>query len=162
MAISGTEFNYFHICHRKLWFYHNFILMEDHDENVKKGRFLSDTTYNRKNHEIAIDNISIDFFDEKLKIIHEIKKTNKLEPSHIWQIKYYLFTLRQKGVVDITGLIDYPSLRKRIKVELTDEDIINITTKTSIIMKLVKSKTIPDVINKPLCKSCSYFDLCYV
>ncbi len=162
MAISGTDFNYFHICHRKLWLNHHSISMEQNNENVKIGRFLSDTTYTRKIHEIAIDNISIDFFDEKRKVIHEIKKSNKLEPGHIWQVKYYLFILKQKGVMEVTGLIDYPNLKKRIQVALCDEDVVEINKIIPKIESLVKSSIIPEVINEPFCKSCSYFDLCYI
>src|SRR5690606_32181057 len=33
----------------------------------------------------------IDFFDTKNKVVHETKRSNKVEQAHIWQVKFYLW-----------------------------------------------------------------------
>lgn len=46
-------------------------------------------------------------------MIHEIKKSNKIEKAHVYQVKYYILTLKKMGVENVTGEIDYPKLKKR-------------------------------------------------
>lgn len=55
--------------------------MEHTSEDVYIGKLISENTYIREKHEIHIENreheISIDFFDRKRKILHEVKKSKK-------------------------------------------------------------------------------------
>lgn len=50
MTITGTHFNYYQFCHRKLWLFAN--------------------------------GIKVDYYDAKNKVIHEIKKSNKMDKAH--------------------------------------------------------------------------------
>ena len=166
MPISATYFAYFHLCHRKLWLFANNINMEPTSENVDIGKFLSNTTYEREKHEIHLSNddfdIVLDFFDTKNNIIHEIKKSPKMEEPHIWQVKFYIYVLTQMGLKNVTGEIDYPLLRKKVKVELNPDDIQKLEDDIKEIYKIISSDIPPKVIDKPFCKSCSYFELCYI
>ncbi|MCK9425923.1 MAG: CRISPR-associated protein Cas4 [Ignavibacteriaceae bacterium] len=160
--MTGTQIHYYFLCHRKLWLFTNHIDMEQTSDTVAMGKFISETTYAREDHEIKIDDIVLDFYDKKNNVIHEVKKSDKMEETHIWQVKYYISVLEEKGIEGVTGEIDYPKLRQMIKVELTDND------REELIMIKRKIKTIlefelpPEVINKPFCKNCSYYELCYV
>jgi CRISPR-associated exonuclease Cas4 len=160
--MTGTQINYYFLCHRKLWLFTNKIDMEQNSDAVTLGRFISETTYKREVHEIQIDDIVLDFYDEKTKIIHEVKKSDKMEELHLWQVKYYISVLEEKGITGVTGEIDYPKLREKIKVELADEDRKRIGEIKTDIRKLINLTVPPPLINKPFCKHCSYFDLCYV
>ena len=51
--------------------------MEDLSENVKIGRFISENTYSRENHEIQIDDIVIDFFDVKKRLFMKSKNQRR-------------------------------------------------------------------------------------
>jgi CRISPR-associated exonuclease Cas4 len=140
--------------------------MEQTSDTVAMGNFISESTYERERHEIHIaddeDDIVLDFYDGKTKTIHEVKKFDKMESTHIWHVKFYISILEKKGIEGVTGEIDYPKLRQKIKVELTTDDreeLIKIRIK---IKDIVEQETAPESINKPFCKQCSYYDLCYI
>jgi len=140
--------------------------MEHNSEIVDLGRSISNSSYEREKHEIHLINenfdIVLDYFDSKNNIIHEIKKSTKMEDSHIWQVKFYIYVLIQLGLKNVTGEIDYPLLRKIVKVELNPDDISKLEDDIKEIHKIISSDMPPKVINKPFCKSCSYFELCYI
>jgi len=136
--------------------------MEQNSDAVTLGKFISETTYKREEHEIQIDDIVIDFYDDKTRIIHEVKKSDKMEELHLWQVKYYINVLEEKGITGVTGEIDYPKLREKVKVELTNADRDKLLEIKTDIERIITLSIPPEVINKPFCKQCSYYDLCYV
>ena len=160
--MTGTQINYYFLCHRKLWLFVNNIEQEQTSDIVSMGKFISETTYQREEHEIKIDDIVLDFYDKKNKIIHEVKKSDKMEDTHIWQVKHYINVLDEKGVEGVTGEIDYPKLKQKIKVELTPFDKKRLKEIEKEIINIVSLPSPPPVINKSFCKKCSYYDLCYV
>ncbi|MGA7719935.1 MAG: CRISPR-associated protein Cas4 [Ignavibacteriaceae bacterium] len=160
--MTGTQINYYFLCHRKLWLFTNKIDMEQNSDAVTLGKFISETTYKREEHEIQIDDIVIDFYDYKTRIIHEVKKSDKMEELHLWQVKYYINVLEEKGITGVSGEIDYPKLREKVKVELTNADRDKLLEIKTDIERIITLSIPPEVINKPFCKQCSYYDLCYV
>lgn len=160
--MTGTQIHYYFICHRKLWLFTHKIDMEHNSDVVAMGKFISESTYEREKHEIHIDDIVLDFYDLKTKIIHEVKKSDKMEETHIWQVKYYISILKEKGIDGVKGKIDYPKLRQTLDVELTEKDEEELIKIKSAIKAILEREKPPEVINKPFCKNCSYFDLCYV
>lgn len=163
--ISGTFINYYFHCERHLWLFARNIKWEDTSEDVKIGKLISESTYERKDHEIYIEDennkIVIDFIDKKKKIIHEVKKAKKMEELHIWQVKYYLYLLEEKGIKGFSAEIDYPRQKRLIKVELTEEDKKKISEAMIKIEQILNSSQPPPVINQPYCKKCSYYEFCY-
>ncbi len=140
--------------------------MEQTSDTVAMGKFISESTYEREKHEIHIsddeDDIVLDFYDAKTKTIHEVKKSDKMEETHIWQVKFYIYVLEKKGLSGITGEIDYPKLKQKIKVELNDDDRKKLKGIREDVRKIVEQSIPPDIINKPFCKQCAYYELCYV
>lgn len=126
------------------------------------GKFISESTYKREKHEIQIDDIVLDFYDGKNKAIHEVKKSDKMEDTHTWQLKYYISVLEEKGIENVTGEIDYPKLRQKVKVVLTDADRKELDKIKVEIRNIIEQVNPPEVINKPFCRQCSYYDLCYI
>ena len=166
MNITGTHIGYYFFCCRRLWLFANSINMEQTSDTVAMGKFISETTYGREKHELRIidgeDDIVLDFYDDKTKTIHEVKKSDKMEETHIWQVKFYISVLEKKGVSGVTGEIDYPKLRQKIKVELEDSDREELITIRNRIKAILELELPPDVINIPFCKNCSYYELCYI
>ena len=116
--VSGMQIYYYFVCRKKLWYFSNEINMESENENVQLGKILDESTYkNRKKH-IMIDNIiNIDYIAEH-NVLHEVKKSRKIEEAGIWQIKYYLYYLKRKGVSGLHGRVDYPLLKQSIRVDV--------------------------------------------
>jgi len=164
MNITGTHFNYFHICHRKLWLFANGIVMEHTSDAVYEGKLIHETAYPQRAEryqEVEIAGIKIDFYDQKNKVIHEIKKTDKIEDAHEWQLKFYIYTLEKMGIDGVSGVLEYPVLRKTNKVYISDSDRAKIEDDEKHIADIIESDKCPDVIKSKICKNCSYFDFCY-
>lgn len=98
----------------------------------------------------------------KNKVIHEIKKSNKVEKAHEWQLKYYMYVFEQHGISDVKGILEYPLLRKTQEVILTDIDREEIMAIAEEITNVISQETCPPVAKKGICKNCSYFDFCYI
>lgn len=163
MLITGTHFNYYLICHRKLWLFANGINMEHTSDAVYQGKLIHENSYKQRSDrfkEIAIEGIKIDYFDSKNNVVHEIKKSDKKEEAHNWQVKYYLYVLEQNGI-NATGLLEYPKLRKTQEVFLTQPDREFIEEAKQEVGNIINKETCPERIQKSKCKNCSYFDFCY-
>jgi CRISPR-associated exonuclease Cas4 len=160
MKVTGTIYAYSYLCYRKVWFsYHN-ICKENDNQNVAMGALVDDSTYKRFEHNINIDNISIDYI--KGNVIYEVKKSDKQNQMAINQVKYYLYTLYLKGVKNMIGCINYPLLNKKEIVILSDEDRLQIEVRLSEIEEVLAMKKPPKVIDEKICKSCAYYQLCYI
>lgn len=161
-SVSGIQVYYYFVCKRKLWYFSNEISMESDNENVRLGKIIDENTYKNHDKHIMIDNtINIDFMAEH-SVIHEIKKSRKIEEASVWQVKYYLYYLKERGVENLKGKIDYPLLKQSMIVELTNADIIKIKEVLVDIQQIVSSKLPPLKEHKKFCKSCAYYDLCFI
>ena len=164
MHVTATLINIYHVCHRELWLHANEVCMEHTSDVVYEGKLIGENTYPQrpdKYTEVEFDGIKIDFYDAKNKIVHEIKKSDKIEGAHRAQVKYYLWVLERNGIEGATGILEYPKQRHTEKVELTDEDRAKIPEWIAEIERIIASDNCPKVINKPICKTCSYCDFCY-
>ena len=84
------------------------------------GQLLHKESYNReKRKERSIDDRSrIDFID-KDGILHDVKSSPSMQKAHEMQMLYYLYLLKQKGMPNRKGVINYPRQRRTVAVELT-------------------------------------------
>jgi CRISPR-associated exonuclease Cas4 len=138
--------------------------MEQTSDLVYEGRLIHESTYpqrSSKYEEVEIGGIKIDYYDAKNRVVHEIKKSDKKEDAHEWQLKYYLYVLKQHGVDGATGILEYPKLRKTSEVFLSDVDCQEIEEQLSGIEKVIDSEICPETITRSKCGNCSYFDFCY-
>lgn len=160
--ITGVMIYYYFVCKRKLWYFIHEISMEAENENVMLGKLLDESSYQRGEKHINIDNvINIDFIKEHREL-HEVKKSRAIEEAGIWQVKYYLYYLKQRGVNDLKAKIDYPLLKKNLLVELTQEDEAQIEQIMDEINQM-KEQAVPlELSKKKICTKCAYHDLCYI
>lgn len=164
MYINATLINLYNVCQRELWLHANGIRFEHTSDLVLEGKLIHEDSYpqrSEKYEEIELDGIKVDYYDTKSKVIHEIKKSNKVEKAHEWQVKYYLYVFEQNGIEGVTGLLEYPVLRKTHPVILSDLDREKIEAMKKDIEKIVSDENCPPLIQKSLCRNCSYFEFCY-
>lgn len=138
--------------------------MENSSDLVYAGKLLHETSYPRRSdkyREIELDGIKIDYYDPVNKVVHEIKKSDRHEDAHEWQLKYYLFILEQNGVEGATGLLEYPKLHKTLEVFLTSPDRESIREMIIDISNLAAELHCPGKLQKSRCKNCSYLDFCW-
>lgn len=160
--ITGVMVYYYFVCKRKLWYFKNDVNMEHNSELVGIGKLIDENSYDREKKHILIDeSINIDFLKD-WKVIHEVKKSRKLDEAAKWQLKYYIWTLRNKGVDIEKGILDYPLLRKREEIFLTSYEEKELMEVLDQIQCVISVDLPPKVINKSFCKRCAYYELCYI
>lgn len=159
---TGMHINYYHVCTRKLWLFHYGVTMEHKSDLVALGRLVHEESYARDHKEIAaFEGIRIDRITPD-GVIHEVKKSNKLEEAHLWQLKYYLYVLKQQDICpDCSGKLEYPKLRKTVEVSLSAEDEQEIENIMRDISKILENKTPPKVEKMKICRKCAYFEYCW-
>ncbi len=174
MQLTATHVNYYFICRRKLWLFANGITMEHTSNAVAEGKLIGHTTYPQRAERYQEIDVSatlgpgieglgkIDFYDAKAKVVHEIKKSDSMETAHQWQVKFYLWLLEQNGIGGATGILEYPKLREKTEVSLTDDDRATLLQTATDIKRLAEDERCPAVINAKICKNCSYHDFCYI
>ena len=160
--VTGLMVYYYEVCKRKLWYFSNDIQLEENNSNVILGKLLEENSYIKDEKKINIDGIiNIDFIRSK-KILHEIKKSNSIEPASILQVQYYLYYLEKKGLIGLKGILDYPLLKQTVEINLTDKDRENLNNIIIGIKEILGKESPPTLEKKGICKKCAYFDLCFV
>lgn len=164
--VTASNIAYLFVCHRKLWLSAHGVEMEHFSETVLEGRLIHASSYQRRSSkfvEIQLDGIKIDFYDPRTRTVHETKRGRSIEEAHIAQVQYYLYKLRQHGILNASGLIEYPDLRKTHRVEPVSDDLAKkIASWETTVWQITSSPDCPAVVNKPYCKQCAFYDLCYI
>lgn len=162
MKVTGVMIAYYFTCLRKLWYYSHHITMEDESDDVKLGKLLDERSYVREDKHVLIgDSIAIDFMRQSREI-HEVKKSRSIEESSIWQVKYYIYYLKQLGIDGVSGVIHYPLLKEQVRVELEQVDIAELERVIVDIEVLCGHDLPPPPERKPYCSPCAYYELCFV
>ena len=173
MTINATLINLYHVCKRECWLHANGVRMEHTSDTVYDGKLLHETSYPQRNDKYSEMNISssydnidlfgkIDYYDARDKIIHETKRSDKMEIAHEWQVKFYLWLLKLNGISNATAILEYPLIRHTSHLELKIEDEEYLQDTVKLVLCLIENEGCPPVINANICKSCSYYELCYI
>ncbi|HAL64159.1 MAG TPA: CRISPR-associated protein Cas4, partial [Bacteroidales bacterium] len=165
LQITGAMVSYYFICRRKLWLFAKGLNLENISGNadVIKGKILHEGRFKREhNREVSFDTVKIDFlkFGDEI-FVHEIKKSKKFEKAHIWQLKYYIYTIKRKGLNCSSGVIHYPSSMRKVEVIFGQEDYAWVEQARVNIDKVIQKLRPPERLNKKMCSRCAYFDFCY-
>ncbi|MGI5821210.1 MAG: CRISPR-associated protein Cas4 [Syntrophothermaceae bacterium] len=165
LGVTGTMVAYHFICRRKLWLYSKGLNLENVSGNVDviKGKILHESRFKRESHkEFAFDTVKIDFlrFGDHV-FVHEVKKSKKFEKAHIWQLKYYIYLLRKRGVNCSSGVIHYPASMRKVEVTWEEDDNLRMEQALKDVNQTVGEPVPPATLNKKMCSRCAYFDFCY-
>ncbi|MEM3713656.1 MAG: CRISPR-associated protein Cas4 [Nitrososphaeria archaeon] len=160
LLFTGTQINYYFICKRKLWLFSHSIELESESDLVLLGRLLHEESYkNKKLKEVSLERIKIDFIDKEAEI-HEVKRSRKMESAHLYQLLYYLYFIKQYAGKVMKGVLDYPLLKRRVKVELDAEKEKELQDILQDIKRIVGGAP-PKEEWKKYCRSCAYRELCW-
>ncbi|RLF37144.1 MAG: CRISPR-associated protein Cas4 [Thermoplasmata archaeon] len=166
VIFTGTQINYYFVCKTKLWFFSHFIAMEPESDAVRIGKIIHETSFVRMLDRGVIidDRIGIDFIERNGRIIiHEVKKSNRLEKAHRYQLYYYMYYLKRvKGIDDVAGELNYPKMRKKVYLSLNEDIEMELEKIIEDINRIVSMPHPPPPERKTICRKCSYYDLCWV
>ncbi len=160
MGITGTIVNYYIHCKRQCYMHYHKINLEDESELVKIGKAVHEE---KNTEEISIENIKLDKIGKEYLV--EIKKSDAdLEASEM-QVLYYLFKLKEKGIIKkgkIEVIEKNKSSRKIHEIILTEENEKKLKDVIEKIKLLVKDDKIPPIEKSKKCKKCAYYPYCYI
>ena len=163
MKINGTLMNYYIHCPRQCYLHANRLNMENNSEDVKIGKALHEEKYkDDDSSQIAIDNIKLDKLTKDY--LTETKKSDADVEASRWQLIYYLYVLKEKGI-NRKGKLEFIQKNKDKKVmivELNDEVEVELLNKMNEIQKLMQNQKVPDVVERKHCKKCAYYDYCFI
>jgi len=135
--------------------------LESDSDLVLMGKLLHENSYKRQPlKEVEIDRIKIDFV-EKSKEIHEIKRSKKIENAHVYQLLYYLYFLKKKAGIDAKGVLNYPLLKKKVAVKLTEEKEDELKNILTSVKNTINQEKPPEAEWKSYCRNCAYKELCW-
>jgi CRISPR-associated exonuclease Cas4 len=159
-VVSGLEVQYYFICKRKLWLYVKDLGIENDNERVAEGKLLHERSYkNVDQKELLIDGqFKIDAIDGEY--IREVKISSKMTEADRWQLLFYLYELKKRGL-HLKGLISYTKEKRTEEVILTTQDEERLQEIIEDIECIQELPTPPSVINVPYCRKCAYYDFCY-
>ncbi|WP_028043567.1 CRISPR-associated protein Cas4 [Candidatus Stoquefichus massiliensis] len=163
MKVNGTLMNYYIHCPRQCYLHAHRLNLENNSEDVKVGKALHESKYlNDVNAEIAIENIRLDKLTKEY--LTETKKSDADVEASRWQLIFYLYKLKEKGV-ERKGKLEFIQKNKEKKtviIELDEQLETELLIKINEIEKLLKSEQVPSVIEKKHCKKCAYYEYCYI
>jgi CRISPR-associated exonuclease Cas4 len=95
-------------------------------------------------------------------VIHEVKRSKKLQEAHLFQLLYYIYFLRQTYGVNVAhGVLHYPLLRQNVQVDLTPEKEREVKEALEGIRHIIAQPVPPEPVWKAYCRSCAYRELCW-
>lgn len=164
MRVNGTLINYYFHCKRQCYLHGNRLNLEDNSEIVKIGKAIhEEKAANSKNTEVSIDNIKLDKLTSEY--LTEIKKSDADIEAGKWQLIYYLSVLKSKGIIrkgKLECIEKNKTDKKILYIELNDDLELQLDRYIKEIENLISGEEIPEKLNKPTCKKCSYYEYCYI
>ncbi len=126
------------------------------------GRFIHRDSYEREWKEVILGDVKLDVVVKRDGVeVVEIKKSSKLEDPAKWQLKYYLYLLKNIGV-NAKGVISYPTERRRERITLSERDVAVLEEALKDIERVISLGNPPKAEKRPYCRRCAYRDFCRV
>ncbi len=162
MDITGTLISYYFICKTKLWLHANKINLEDNSEEVRIGKVLHEINEDRVS-EVSIENIKVDKITKDYVV--EVKKSDSDIEAGKWQLLFYLYRLKQKGIVKKGRLEVFEKKKgekKRYEVVLDKESEEKLVEILEEIKRIITASKPPKPKFERKCKKCAYYEYCFI
>ena len=162
LNITGTLIWYYYICPREVWLQSRQINPDESDENMTWGRYLHEHAYEREKKELSFGSSKFDWVKGKdgEMVVVEVKKTNRYIKSSTMQLLFYLYTLKQQGII-ATGELRFPEQKQIEKVELNEENELELLQSMAEIERIMEQKLPPPASKIKYCGKCAYQELCW-
>ncbi len=161
MDCTGILINYYIVCFRKCWLFANNLYQEHSSDLVKIGKYYHRefAKKNKGNSELEFDNFKVDKIQGDYVI--EYKKRNSDEKACKFQLLFYLYQLKQKGIKK-KGLLKFKEDRDDIEIILTLENEKKLLKIIKEIEELLKRPCAPEPEKSKKCYKCAYYYFCFV
>ena len=162
MKLTGTLINYYFHCKTQLWLHANRINLEDNSEDVLIGKVLHEINEAKVN-EVSFESIKVDKITKDYVV--EVKKSDSDIEAAKAQLLFYLYTLKQKGIIKKGRLEIFEKNKqnkKRFEVILDEENETKIKKIIKEVETLIGQKEPPIAVFQSKCKKCAYYEYCFI
>ncbi len=162
IKITGVMLQSYIICKRQLWFFSRQIVPDQKNPYIEIGRLIDEMSYQRERKKIHFEDFVIDIVKKKGSslVIAEVKKTSKAKESALMQLAFYLYRLKQNGIL-ATGELLFPKERRKQKVVLTEELEEKVLKALNEIAKILATPNAPKPEKQKYCTKCGYREFCW-
>ncbi|MBO8158557.1 CRISPR-associated protein Cas4 [Thermosyntropha sp.] len=160
--VTGTLIWYYYICKRQVWLLAHGLEPDQEDENIRIGRLIGETSYERERKEVDITTGKFDVMrreGENL-VVGEIKKSSRFVESAEKQLLFYLWQLKEMGI-EARGELLIPEERKKIEFILDEENEKEIKNAVKQIEKIIANPLPPPPEKNKYCRKCAYTEFCW-
>jgi len=160
--ITGTIVNYYFHCITQMYLHYHKINLEDNSEDVRIGKVLHEISETRVD-EVSFEGIKVDKITKDYVI--EVKKSDSDIEAGKWQLLYYLYILKQKGI-EKKGRLEVFEKKKQDKkqfiLELNEENEKRLLEILEDIKAILNKEAPPEPIFESKCKRCAYYEYCFL
>ena len=160
--VTGTIINYYIVCKTKMWLFYHKINLEDNSEEVRIGKVLHEISETKVD-EVSFEGIKVDKITKDY--IVEVKKSDSDIEAAKWQLLYYMWILKQKGIVKKGRLEVFEKKKqdkKKIEIILDEENEKRLLEIIEDIKNILNQDTPPMPKFENKCKKCAYFEYCFL
>ena len=176
LCITGTLVNYAVLCRRKAWLAVHGLWMEHESDLVAFGRLLDETSYTEELRYVNVEVAGpggirlagrIDWAEVREGVVHETKHSPKALEAHRWQLRFYLWLLKLRGVKrsdgqPFEGQLNFPRQRRTEVVRLTAKEEARLEELVQELYQTALQTTPPPRLeNRRFCRKCAYEELCF-
>ena len=162
VTITGILINYYFHCKTQLWLFANKINLEYNSEDVRIGKVLHEID-EEKVKEVSFENIKVDKITKDYVV--EVKKSDSDLEAAKWQLLFYLYILKQKGIIKKGRLEVFENNKqdkKRFEVILDKESEEKINKIIKDTERLISLPIPPEPKYNKKCKKCAYYEYCFL
>ncbi len=162
IAITGTYMQCYQICPRQLWLMSRQIIPDQNNPYIEIGRLIDSESYSRERKKVHFDNVVIDVVkkDGEELLVGEVKKSSRALESARLQLAFYLYKLKEKGII-ARGELRFPEEKRREKVNLTPELEKQLEIVFREIRKIISRPRAPQPRKIKYCRKCGYREFCW-
>ena len=160
--VTGTIINYYIVCPVKMWLHYHKINLEDNSEEVRIGKVLHEINETKVD-EVSFEGIKVDKITKDY--IVEVKKSDSDFEAAKWQLLYYMWVLKQKGIIKKGRLEVFEKKKqdkKKIEIVLDEENEKRLLEIIEDIKKILSQNIPPKPKFENKCKKCAYFEYCFL
>lgn len=160
--VNGTLVESFLICKRQAWLMGHQIISDQDHPYLEMGRLIDEESYIEEKKKIFLENMVIDLIkmENKKILVGEIKKSSKIPDIAKLQLIFYLYNLK-KYDIRLDGVLLFPKEKKKIYVELDEENEKRIINTIEEINRLINQPYPPKPGRIKYCTHCAYKEFCW-
>lgn len=161
-SVTGTLVWYYYVCKREVWLMAHELNPEEDNPFIEIGRILHKDAYQREKKEITVGNMKLDIIKKAdgQTIVAEIKKSLSFELPARMQLAFYLYRLKEMGIMS-NGELLVPKERKRRVVKLDEGTEKELKNAMSEIEKIISKESPPEPEKSRFCRKCGYREFCW-